>query len=254
MNPAEIELMASVEGVHWWYRGLRDVIRRTLHTPRFRLPPHASILDAGCGTGENLLFVQRLVQPAYLGGFDRSFRAVSLCRAKVCEADVYVGDLRDPEVHVDHLDLVLSCDALSIAGIADSQAGLARLVERLRRGGLLILNLPAFQWLYSGHDVAIRTRERVTAGQVRRLLLELGLSVELLTYRLFFLFPAIVLARLPSMLRLNSRSRAARSDLKRSPPWINTVLRAILSAENAALIRGVRFPCGSSVYAVGRRI
>ena len=49
----------------------------------------------------------------------------------------------------------------------------------------MILNLPAYAWLRSRHDVATDTRDRVTAGQVRRLLQRLGLSIELVTYRYF---------------------------------------------------------------------
>jgi SAM-dependent methyltransferase len=250
MNAEEIVRMAASEESHWWYRGLRDMIGRTLRAPRFRMPLSANVLDAGCGTGENLRLLHGLVSPAYLGGFDLSPLAVRHSQAKVEGADVYVGDLRDPELHVDHLDLVLSCDVLSIAGVGDCLSGMARLVKRLRRGGLLILHLPAYPWLYSAHDVAIDTRDRVTAAQVRRLLTDLGLSIEMISYRLCCLLPAIVLARLPSI--LCRTKRVARSDLRPSPAWVNTSLGRLLCAENAAIVRGTRFPWGSSVYAVGR--
>lgn len=252
MCPAEIELMASVEGEHWWYRGLRDAIGYTLRGHCARIPAGARILDAGCGTGENLKFVKGMLNPVYAGGFDLSPLAVDRCRAKVPGADVYQSDIRDPEIRADELDLVLSCDVMSIAGIDESCAGLSRLVRHLRRGGTLILNLPAFSWLRSRHDVATSTRDRVTTVQVRRLLKGLGLSVEVVTYRVFALLPAIVLARLPSMLVANRRT-ADGSDLKLTPRWIDPVLYTILHAENALITRGVRFPWGSSVYAVARK-
>jgi len=249
MTPSQIALMGLVEGNHWWYRGLRDALQRTLRSPRFRLPPQARILDAGCGTGANLALLQRLAQPAYLGGFDLSPLAVQLCREKVQGADVYVSDLRDPVVHASGLDLVLSCDALSIAGIAASLRGLSRLVACLRSGGLLILNLPAFEWLRSSHDAAMDTSDRVTVTQVRSLFTRLGLSAELVTYRVFLLFPSIVLRRIPSMVRRPS----PRSDLKPTRAWISALFSPLLQAENAAIVRGMRFPWGSSVYAVARR-
>jgi hypothetical protein len=178
--------------------------------------------------------------------------AVDICRRKVPCADIYQSDIRDPEIRVDDLDLVLSCDVLSIAGIEDSSAGLSRLVGHMRSGGMMILNLPAYAWLRSRHDVATHTRDRVTAADVRRLLRRLGLSIELVTYRLFSLLPAIVLARLPSMLR-PSRRAARGSDLKLTPRWINPVLYAVLHAENALVMHGMTFPWGSSVYAVARK-
>jgi SAM-dependent methyltransferase len=253
MSPAEIELMASVEGGHWWYLGLRDALGRTLLGPRAEMPARAKVLDAGCGSGENLRFIKDLLNPAYAGGFDLSPVAVNLCRAKIPGADIYQSDIRNPEIRVDDLDLVLSCDVLSIAGIEESGAGLSRLVAHLRSGGMMILNLPAYAWLRSHHDAATDTRDRVTTAQVRRLLRWLGLSIELVTYRVFSLLPAIVLARLPSMLRPGRRTAVRGSDLKLTPRWIDPVFYAVLQAENALTMHGMKFPWGSSVYAVARK-
>jgi SAM-dependent methyltransferase len=220
--------------------------------PQAKLPAHPRVLDAGCGTGENLRFLSRLLRPAYTGGFDLSPLAISHTRSKLPEADVYESDIRDPEIRAEDLDIVLSCDVMSIAGIDESFAGLHRMVEGLRRGGLLILNLPAYGWLRSRHDVATSTRDRVTARQLRSLLARLGLSTESIGYRVFSLLPAIVLARLPSMLSAGRRQSGS-SDLRATPPWINSLLYSVLRAENAAASHRVRFPWGSSVYAVARK-
>lgn len=256
MSPAEIDLMASVEVDHWWYRGLRDAIGQSLRSSYARIPAAARILDAGCGTGENLKFLKQLLNPAYAGGFDLSPLAVSRSRAKVPGADVYLSDIRDPQIHIEDLDLVLSCDVVSIAGIDDSGAGLSRLVAHMRPGGTMILNLPAFAWLRSRHDVSTCTRERVTVDQVRRLLRGLGLAIEVVSYRVFSLLPAIVLARLPSILlpaRDPEGAPVRCSDLKLTPRWIDPALFTVLHAENALIVRGMRFPWGSSVYAVARK-
>jgi SAM-dependent methyltransferase len=250
MNDAEIDQMAAFEKTHWWYLGLQDLLCRTLCSPRFQLPAQANVLDVGCGTGANLRVLENLLKPAYLGGFDLSTHALNHARREAANADLYQADIREPEVHVDRIDLALSCDVLSIAGLAESRPGMLRLVERLRRGGLLIVHMPALRWLFSSHDVAIETRDRATASVVSDFLRELGLIVELVTYRLFLLFPAIVLSRLPSM--LGPEGQAARSDLRHYARPINATLAAAVYAENAAIVRGVRFPWGSSVYAVGR--
>jgi SAM-dependent methyltransferase len=253
MSPAEIELMASVEGEHWWYRGLRDALGRTLRGTLAAIPTSARILDAGCGTGENLRFIKDILNPAYTGGFDLSPVSVEHCRAKVPGADIYQSDIRDPEIRADNLDLVLSCDVLSIAGIEDSMAGLSRIVGAMRSGGAMILNLPAYAWLRSRHDVATDTRDRVTTARVRQLLRRLGLTIELVTYRVFSLLPAIVLARLPSILLSSRRAAVQDSDLKLTPSWIDPVLYAVLQTENALAMHGMKFPWGSSVYAVARK-
>lgn len=254
MHPGEHEVMARVEAQHWWYRGLRDALARSLQQKPLGLKPHPRVLDAGCGTGENLRFLGELLQPAYLGGFDSSEEALRLARRKTTSADLYLGDICDPVVRTGDIDLLISLDVIYIPGVERAMNGLRRLTSAMADGGLLVLNLPAYNWLYSDHDVAIHTSQRFTVPEVRTLLRTLGLSVERLTYRLFFLFPAVVLARLPSILRARPGDVLARSDLHSVPgERINRTLLQILRAENAMIARGVRLPWGSSVFAIGRK-
>lgn len=251
MEPEEYAVMSRAELDHWWYQGLRDLLARCLRHAELAPPPSPKVLDAGCGTGENLRFLQALLAPSYLGGFDRSEQALAFAREKAPGADVYAGDLCDPVLHADELDLLVSLDVLYIPGAERALDGLRRLVSRLRPGGLFVLNLPAFAWLYSEHDVAIHTRERYTARQVRALLETLGLAVERLSYRLCFLFPAVVLWRLR---RPAPRDGAARSDLHARPPAaVNRALLEVVKAENRLIARGARLPFGSSVFAIGRK-
>jgi len=254
MNYGEHQIMARVESHHWWYRGLRDALARCLRRKDLEIPPAPKILDAGCGTGENLRFLNDLLHPSYLGGFDSSGEAIGLARQKAGKADLYLSDICDPTIHVEGLDLVVSMDVIYIPGARRSLSGLGRLVGALRPGGLLVLNLPAYDWLYSEHDAAIHTSQRFTARGVRSVLEALELSVELLTYRLFFLFPAVVLSRLPGMMRARRGDPAARSDLHSLPGKLtNRILFRVLAAENELISRRIRLPWGSSVFAIGRK-
>ncbi len=247
--------MARVEQGHWWYRGLRDILLRSLRAPQAGLPAHPRVVDAGCGTGENLAALRGWVEPSYLGGFDASEDALRFAREKVPDADLYLSDICDPALHQTDLDLVISLDVIYIPGAERSLPGLRRIVEALRPGGLLVLNLPAYDWLYSEHDVAVHTTERYTAGRVKELFGEIGLRVTLLTYRLCLLFPLLVGSRLPSLLRSGAADATARSDLHHVPAKLtNRALFAAVRAENTLMAHGVRFPFGSSVYAIGRKV
>ena len=254
MDQGVLAIMAQVEPYHWWYQGLRKVLASCLRCVDPPVSSHPRVLDAGCGTGENLRLLADLFQPSYLAGFDTSEEALTLARQRVPGADLYRSDICAPVLHVEQLDVVISCDVIYIPGVERSMAGLQRLVDHLAPGGLLVLNLPAYQWLYSEHDVAIHTKERYTARSVRALLARLGLSVELLSYRVCFLFPAVALARLARKPKWRHRPQRARTDLDRTPPGLlNDLLASVLHVESRLIASGVFLPWGSSVFAVGRK-
>lgn len=253
MNPGEYEVMAELEAEHWWYRALRQHIADCLQRFGHRLPPAPLILDAGCGTGENLRFLCERLQPTYAAGFDTATAAIAWARRKVPQADLYVSDICQPQLHRTHYDLVLSCDVLYITGLEQAQAGMQRIAAALRPEGLLLLNLPAYQWLRSDHDLAIGTRERFVASQVRQFITGLGLEPVWVTYRLCPLFPLVVASRLPSILWPNRCAATARSALRPPSRWESGCMGVIMNWENCWLRSGWPLPWGSSVFAVGRK-
>jgi len=245
--------MATAEGSHWWFRALRDALTGVLTQPRFRLGDDMRVLDAGCGTGGNLQHLAQLYPTANLSGFDFSELALEVARVKVPQADLYLSDLRHPEVRGDSVDLILSCDVLANPGIEASRAGLRRLVEHLKPGGLFVLNLPAYRWLLSEHDLAFHQYERYSRPDVRRLYDDLGLTLECLTNRVAAPFPLVVLSRLPSILRRKKAAVDARSQVSLPAAPINATLGLLMRGENWLLRRGWRMPWGSSLLAVGRK-
>ena len=215
MNPAEYDLMAELEATHWWYTGVQDLFNRLLVNPQFAVGKNPNVLDAGCGSGAHLQRLHSLLNPAYLGGFDLSELAVKHAARKNPNADIYQANLCNPEVHVAELDFILCCDVLYTTPLDEGIAGLKTLTDRLRPGGLLLLHLPAFNWLKSRHDLAVHTRQRFTKASTRRILTSLQLRVEFLSYRMCVLLPAVVARRLPSLLRRRSTdSETATSDLR----------------------------------------
>ncbi len=45
----------AVEDRHWWFRNLREILTQSIRR-HLTLTGNLSILDAGCGTGRNLIF------------------------------------------------------------------------------------------------------------------------------------------------------------------------------------------------------
>lgn len=246
MQPREYRVMFEIEEDYWWYRGLRVLLTELLarYAPRDQRP---RILDAGCGTGANM---QLLLERGDTWGVDIAEEAIGYCRARGIPAErTLVASLLALPFPNEFFELAFSFDV--ICNIEDDVAAFAEARRTLTRGGRLIVQLPAFPFLWSAHDVAVGHKRRYTAGELRGKISRAGLEVEQLTYLNTFLFPVEVLARLAR--RPAAANGNAHSDLVPVPRRLNQGLARIFSAEMRAAPR-YHFPFGLSLLVVARKM
>lgn len=148
----------------------------------------------------------------------------------------------------DTFDAVASLDVLYIQGVDDA-AALRELYRVLRPGGMLLLNLPAWEALRGAHDRAIRTRHRYRRPEVSRLLQEAGYRPEFLSYWNTVLLPLVAAMRWAS--RFSSPAQAV-SDFRPLPAWLDALLKAIIRTEVRCLSR-FTLSLGASIFAVARK-
>lgn len=245
MGQSVFEIMYDVEDRHWWYVGLRDIVFSAVS--RFRSGnPDISLLDAGCGTGGILARCDDL----RACGFDISAESLAFCRKRGCDR-IAQASIRDIPFKNQCFDAVVSLDVLCCLDLEDNQGAFAEIYRVLKPGGVLILNLPAYQWLYSRHDRVVGSMHRYTAGELRRELEKVGFGISKLTYRNMFLFPAIAVKRLMDR-GLPENPETEESDIKEVPKALNALLSSALLFENI-LLSNISFPFGLSVFCVARK-
>ncbi|PYQ13271.1 MAG: methyltransferase type 11 [Acidobacteria bacterium] len=242
MNPEEYQRMFEAEETQWWYAGMRAISLALLSPELPARPDSVRILDAGCGTGNNL---RHLARHGRAVGVDLSDEALRFCRARgVAAAKAELLALPFPDAS---FDCVTSFDVLYHRWVADDRAAVAEMARVLRPGGVLLVRVPALKMLWGAHDEAVHSRHRYTPGEVKALLGGAGLEVVRVVFGNSFLFPLAAARR--ALDRVTGRHG---SDVSFLPGPLEWAFRSVLRLE-ARLVGRVSFPVGTSVFALARR-
>ena len=238
MEEAEFQAILDHEERHWWYRGRLRIVRQEVE--RIGLPQGARILDAGCGSGRVL---DELARFGDVTGVDLSHSAVAAAWERghsVLQARVEELPFADRT-----FDLVTCLDV--IEHTPDDLRALRELVRVTRPGGYLLVTAPAYQSLWSAHDVRNEHYRRYRRKGLRQVAARAGWELVRDTHFNSLLLPAAATMRLAGRAR---RDHEDRSDLSLTPPWLHPVLELPLRLEATLLARGVSIPAGLSVAAL----
>nr|MDA8087253.1 class I SAM-dependent methyltransferase [Nitrospiraceae bacterium] len=228
---------ARLAGTHWWYYGTNSFFARLI---KRHVKSGARILDAGCGAGGLL---SALKKDYAVAGVDVSETALGYCRQRGIE-NICRGTVEALPFESGTFSGVVSLDVLYHREVKSDLAALREMVRVLEPGGFLFIQLPAYQWLKSGHDRVAHGQRRYTAAALGKLLDSCGLERTKLAYRMTFLFPLAAAGRV--------LARGRGSDLKEVNPLVNNVLKTLMRAENF-LAERFDMPFGLSVIAVARK-
>ncbi len=232
----------QAEDRHWWYLGRRTVIERVLDGND--LPRPARILDAGCGSGRNMV---ELARRGAVTGVELSHTSVELARARA-RGEVIEGSVLEMPFTEASFDLAVSLDV--IEHLEDDLAALSELRRVVSPGGTLLLTVPAYQWLWSGHDVINHHHRRYTRRSLQRVAEEAGWRQVRTTYFNSLLLPVAILLRVLD--RVDTKTTESSLDLWVPPQPLNRLLERPLALEAGLIARGGRIPCGLSLLSVYR--
>jgi SAM-dependent methyltransferase len=236
MELAEYARMDAAEDRMWWYgalhRRLVDALTKVQGT----------VLDVGCGTGGFLARLRADRGDLYGVGVDRAEAAIRRAVLKSGAPIVCASACQLPFADA-CFDGAVAADVLCHAAVDPARA-LSDLWRVLRPGGRLIVNMPAYRWLFSAHDRQVHNVRRFTAGGLSMLLREGGFVRIRAGYWNGLLLPAMVAQR-----KLLARHAVA-SDVAPFPPWLDAMFHGITEIERRL---PCRLPAGGSVLAIAER-
>jgi SAM-dependent methyltransferase len=242
MDERLMNAMLELDDRHWWYRGRRRIIRAELD--RLPLRSGARVLDAGCGSGRTL---EELSPYGTVSGVELDPGAAEMARGRG-RGDVVVGRLEELPWENGSFDLITCLDV--IEHTPDDRVTLRELRRVSTPGGFLLVTVPAYQGLWSMHDVANHHYRRYSRGRLRAAAGDAGWrTVRMTSFNGLLLAPAAAV-RLAERRRLRDPDPEYKPELTLGPEWLNSLLEQPLRLEARWLARGRTMPAGLSLLAV----
>ena len=227
----------EIEEHHWWFRGRRRMIWALLKRAGITSSPR--ILDAGCGTGRNIIEFRSLGEPE---GVDFSPEAVEFCHLRGL-TQVVEAPVEKLPYENERFDLILATDV--IEHLDDDHRALTELRRVAAPGSHLLITVPAYQWLWSSFDDSLHHRRRYTVSRLARQARAAGWEPQVETYFYSTMLPIVAIVRLIRRWRSDQNlssdlSLGTASSLNR---WLDLPVRA----EARLVERGRRLRAGVSI-------
>jgi SAM-dependent methyltransferase len=235
----EQDILGGGISSHWYYVAKGDALLQFLSGCAAR-----EVLDVGAGSG---FFSRRLLSAGF-------------CERATCVDTAYQGDWTEQHCgkqvafrrSIDCVtqDLILMMDVIEHV---DDDVGFVRsYTDRMPPDAYVLVTVPAFQFLWSGHDVFLEHKRRYTLASLHRTLDKAGLQTIRSRYFFSVLFPAICAIRLWGRLQLASADFKPRSDLRLHSPLVNGLLTAIHQLERHTLFHVNRL-AGLTLFCLAQR-
>jgi SAM-dependent methyltransferase len=239
MDVKEEDILGPELARHWYYVSKGRALLSFLRHIR-----GASLLDVGAGSGI----------------FSRQLLDAGVCERATCVDPAYEEERTESHngreiAFVRNVDrpsqnLVVMMDVLEHV---DDDVGLLRQYsDTLPADGWVLISVPAFQFLWSGHDIFLEHRRRYTKRQIEDVVARAGLTVVRSRYFFGFLFPVAAAIRLYAARRLKKQGPAPESDLRKAPALLNWALTLVNDVERVTLFRFNIF-AGLTVFCLARR-
>lgn len=226
---------------HWWYKVRRKIIH-DLVKKYFPNKNNLEILDVGCGTGALMMEVNKY---GNVQGIDVSSLAIDFCKSRGIKK-VSLGGATNIGHPDNTFDLAFALDVLE--HVEDDKGGIREMYRVLKPGGLAIIFVPAFMFMWGENDILCMHYRRYTLRELKNKLTEGGFEIVRSSYFNTFLFGPIALLRVVARLL----GIKIKSDLKLGNPFLDYLFYKIFLLESFFL-KYFNFPIGVSAMAVCRK-
>ena len=251
MEKSEYKNYFKTEEKHWWFEGQRKILLNLI-SKYFVNKKNLNVVDAGCGTGFNIFFLQKFGEVI---GIDYSREALNYCLKRGITNTIHTK-IENTKLEKQSIDLITSIGVFYHKDVNTDKV-LKEFNRILKKKGKIIICTPAIKFLRhrffrTTHDYLNHTGRRHNYNELKKQIETHGISVIKISYFTFFLFFPIVFFRVINnfisyFFKINKKSEIYNYNI-----FVNYILKKIMFLE-AFILKYLNFPFGISLMVIDEK-
>ncbi len=231
----------EVEDKHWWHDHKRQVIHQMID----KFTEKGKVLDIGAGTGKILSELK--MKGWSVTGIDGEKEAIKWSKKrgiKIQQVDIE----KRLKLNEKSFNLVLALDVIEHLG--KDKKMLREINKILKPKGVVVITVPAYQWLFNYWDEMLEHKRRYTVQSFKKVVDLDQFTIEYLGYFSMFIFPIAVIVRLIKKMLGKTQT----SDFQTTPlSLISIPVIKFFNYIERVLLSIISLPFGLSVICVIRK-
>lgn len=220
---------------HWWWLSRIDIFESIIKK-HFNSAKNLKILDYGAGSGVNINFLSKYGDVTV---YEPHIQTAKYLKKNYNKIRFFKGQ-KDQSY-----DLIILADVLE--HIENPLKSLSILKNIIKKGGIIIITVPAHQYLFTKKDKILNHYRRYNKAMLTQQIKDLKLNIDFISYYNFFLsffiIPVTLLFKILNLNYINS--------VESKPNFIvNELFKKIFSFEKFFIKNKIILPYGVSLISI----
>lgn len=244
MNRQYFNTYYNLERSHWWFKARLEILESLLDLYLVKEKKNIKILNTGVATGATTKMLEKYGNVTSLE-YDQE--CCNFLKNEL-NIDVINGSLTQLPFKKESFDLVCAFDV--IEHIKQDDLAIDEIKRVLKKNGTFCLTVPAFNFLWSEHDIINHHFRRYTSSKLAKKITNRGMTVSYKTYFNFFLFTPILIIR---FFASKMKKKSGKSDFEtyKQNSFLSNILFNIFRFEKWFIKQKKSFPFGVSIIITG---
>lgn len=241
MQTIQHKVLQEHENDHWWFRVRRELVHDII-AQYAKTSEHLAIADIGCGEGG---LAKEMERYGSVVGVDPSEEALAFSRARGIK-ELVQGSADKTNLPSATYDIVTCLDVLE--HLSDETPAIAEIERILKPGGIAIIFVPTFMFLWGANDDASLHYRRYRLPAIVKKFTDAHFEILKHSYFNTFLFPPIALVRIV----VRALGLKTKPDFDMGNSVSNSLFYHIFTLERP-LLRSIDLPFGVSAMVIARK-